>query len=220
MDSGERWPLGESRMRGVLCGPFMQWLRDAIGSDELDRRVQEVVASSGRWQLRIDSEGLNFLPSRWYPASLVHAVVDAAFEGTSPTKKLSIAGNAGRFTYRRQLTGFQRAIFSMFLTPERFARHAPRAWRHNFATGEISFETSGHSQVTRYAQWQEHHPLICHALKLGRLELYAAMKLDSPRLQLGSCDPAHGCWSQVYWGEACEGDPSHFDAYASDPLES
>lgn len=220
MESGERWPLGVGRMRGVLCDPFIQWLRGVIGSEELDARLRPIVEDSGRWQLRLDNPGLNFLPSRWYPAPLVHAVVDAAFEAIPPARRLAVAGAAGRFTYRRQLTGLQRAIFSMFLTPERFARHGPRAWRHNFATGMISFETSGRSQVTRFDGWQEHHPLICHAIKMGRLELYSAMKLDSVRLLFGDCDAKLGCWSQVFWGEPSVGDPRSFDAYATDSLDA
>ncbi|MEM6296015.1 MAG: hypothetical protein AAGA54_32380 [Myxococcota bacterium] len=220
MDGDGEWPLDASggKIRGFICRAFTESIQAQLGDELVAEKVRAVARSSGSWQVDPGATGLNFLHSRWYPAPLVNALIDAAVDGLPRPRQLEIAGRAGRATFRRQITGLQRALFALFLTPERLAKHGVKAWRHNYGSGDVSFEAFEGSTISTYRNWTEHHPLTCRAMMMGRIELYRAMKLPDVRVKVLTCDPRRGCRSRVWWGPRGDDEPAMFDGHADDPV--
>ncbi len=221
MVSGDgHWPLNEAsgRVRGFICRAFTQSIQEQVGYEAVAKNVDTVAMTSGAWAIDPQVGGMNFLQSRWYPATLVNALIERSVAGLPRAQQLEVASRAGRNTFRQQMTGLQRALFALFLTPERLAKHASKAWRHNFGSGDVSYTSLDHSTVSMYERWVEHHPLVCRAMMMGRIELYRAMKLPDVRVKVLCCDPVRGCQSRIWWGPRTADEPTTFDGHVDDPI--
>ncbi len=203
-----------ARIRGFVCRAFVQYAQETRGEILSAERFLGCRHALPEHGLDPDLSGLGFLPSRWYPADLVHEVIDIATSALSTVEMHARAGGAGRSVFHQQITGLQRAIFSLLATPTRMAKHSTRAWLHNFSTGRLEYETREAMQRSTYHDWDEHHPLLCRGLMIGRVEAFKAMGLKKVRIKIDRCDPEHGCSSTVWWGEPHADEPESFDARA------
>ena len=202
------------RIRGFVCRAFVQYAQATRGEILSAERFLGCTHPLPEPGLDPDLDGLGFLPSRWYPADLVHEVIDIATSGLSTAEMHELAGGAGRNVFHQQITGLQRAIFSLLATPARMAKHSTRAWLHNFSSGRLEYETREGMQRSTYHDWVEHHPLLCRGLMTGRLEAFKAMGLEDVRIKIERCDPKLGCSSTVWRGAAQPDEPESFDARA------
>ena len=197
----------EPRIRGYICDGFARFIQSRIGTEMLGAHLRQRLEPAFVESLDFGREGLGFLPSAWYRADHVHRLLDASLDGLSPETKLRFAGQAGRSVFARQIGGLQKALFSMLLTPDRYARHIPKAWRHNFGSGTIAIESGEGWHRSTYTGWREYHPLVSRAMMVGKLEAYRAMGLDDARVYVERCDPELGSVSVVYWGPRSEYEP-------------
>lgn len=198
-------------IRGYICRGFAEHIVRRWGTPWVSRAAARLPPEMTEG-LDLRRDDLGFVPSRWYPAHEVHALLDLIFEEIPEHRQFELAGEAGRHVFTTQLQGFQRTLFALILSPNRFVRHAPKAWAHNFRTGEVSYETGPRHHTSTYRHWQEHHPIICRGMMVGRLEVYAAMGLENARVSIECCDPERGCRSTVYWGAPSDGEPDTPDA--------
>ncbi len=213
---GRHPQLREGRVRGFVCHGFVEYMQTRLGVEATAERLRSHVDFEASGFLRPEEAGLGFLPSRWYPASLLHELLDAALAHLPEERRRVMAARAGRFVFERQISGLQRALFSLFLSPARYARHASKAWDHNFGSGRVLFEERPHSHISHYVEWKEHHPVICRAMMIGRLEVYKSMGKRDARTYVERCDPIEGCCSRVYWGPRGDDEPALSDARVDD----
>ena len=208
----------DGRVRGTICHGFLDFLQQQLGVEEIARRLGGTLGLPEFEGLEVRRPGIGFLPSRWYGASMVHQLLDLVLGDLPQAQQRNLASMGGRFVFAQQLTGLQRALFALLLTPPRYVRHAQRAWTHNFGSGLVTFEVGERSHRTTYTSWVEHHPMICRAMMSGRLEVYAAMGKKDARVAVDCCSPETGCSSTVWWGQRSDEEPFVHDARADEPL--
>lgn len=185
-------------IRGMICRDFVEWTVDELGPEEVARALSR--ADPGDLEdLDLARPGLGILPSVWYPASRMHRLLDVLFAAVEPSQRLRLAASAGEHVFEAQMSGLQRAIFRLMLTPDRYVKHAHRAWRHNFTNGELAYERMERAHRCTYTGWRAHHPLICRMMMAGKLTVYRAMGLPDPRVEVVRCARGEGCESIVRW---------------------
>lgn len=202
---------GRGQIRGFMCRSFAKSLQEQLGMEVVAERVTPVLAAWNESTVEPGQLGAGFLPTRWYRADFIHDVLDAVLGPVTKADLLELTAVLGRNAFREHMSGLQRAVFALFVSPDRVTKHAGKAWRHNFSSGELTYETFSNSHLSTYRNWREHHPVMCRAVMLGRLEIYGAMRLPDVRVKVLTCDPAHGCRSQVWWGPRGLDEPEQFD---------
>lgn len=85
-----------------------------------------------------ERSGGGFLASRWYPAELVHALVDEMIAGRSQAGQDALAKHAASVIMGRTLRGVYKFLFSTFATPDLYARHAQKLWSLHYDNGSCT----------------------------------------------------------------------------------
>jgi hypothetical protein len=163
------------RIKGVAFGEFLNWYSRRHGSAAVDAAVLAVEARFGEG---LDARRPSFgvLASHWYPAELVHDLLDRLTGPCSPAELDAMALEAANFIMGRNLKGVYRTVFKMFATPERYLRYAGKLWSMYYDTGRLIVSAS-EPRVHRvmYADWTSHHPFICRMNMAASHPIYDAM---------------------------------------------
>ena len=193
-----------AKMRGFICQAAFGWAQQELGRDHVlavQQRAPEMVGELG---LDLSRPGAGFLASTWYPAPAMHVLTDALFGMFEPEEQMELARRAALYVFEQQLTGLQRALLSLMMSPKRYLKHASKAWLHNFSDGTLHFEADLESvrpwHRSVYLDWGAHHPVICRMMMQGKRVIYEAMGCKDVEILVESCDPdGHGCASTVSW---------------------
>ena len=152
-----------------------------------------------------ERQGFGVLASRWYPAELVHDLLDRlmARRDRRPsstrwrsTRPISSWDARSKWIYR--------TMFSMFVTPERYVKYINNLWddalRHRGTIVVRAPEPTGVHRIT-YSEWAGHHPFICRMNMASGYAIYAAMGCKGVTCQRIRCvsDGAADCESMVRW---------------------
>jgi hypothetical protein len=164
------------RIKGAAFREFIAYYRGAHGSAAL---ATAVTAMPGVYQRELDvrDPALGVLTSEWYPAELVHALLDEIARGKSEAELRELATAASGAIMRATLRGLYRVLFEWMATPERYARYAPKLWGTYYDSGDVTVALveSGLGAVSVVRDWRSHHPLICELNRGAALEIYGAM---------------------------------------------
>lgn len=194
------YAVSVGRIKGAAFREFLLCFEMRHGSDHLSRALASI-SPSFRAPLDVDAPAFGVEPAAWYPATLVHGLLDGLLAGRSPEERSAIARESGELVTEQTLRGAYRPLFDL-ITPERYARHAQRIWRAWFETG---FSTISRVSPTcheqRVAAWAEHHPFICEMNAAAAAVLYRAMGVSRPRAVRTGCvsDGWVACTSRVTW---------------------
>jgi len=163
------------KIKGVAFGEFLVWHEKRNGSSLVKGAVREV-EQHYREGLDPDRAGFGVLASRWYPAEVVHELVDRLVSGRSPAELDAMARDAAGFIMGRTLKGVYRAVIAMFGSPDRYARHIDKLWGMHYDTGRVLVqESSPTSHRVRYSGWEGHHEFICRMNMASSVAIYGAM---------------------------------------------
>jgi hypothetical protein len=189
---------GRGHIKGAAFGEFVAWYAVHGDAAELREAIDHVeLEHPGTFDP--DRDGFGILSSRWYPAELVHALLDRIVEGKPATVLQQIADRAARDIMTKTLSGVYRFLFSTFATPERYARHAGRLWEMHYDSGEISIEAVDGGWRSRISGWGGHHPFICRLNMAATVPIYEAMGCRDVSYRRLACvsDGAPACESRV-----------------------
>jgi hypothetical protein len=136
--------------------------------------------------------GGGFLSSRWYPAELVHVLVDEIIAGRSPAEQDELAQRAAKVIMSRTVGGVYKFLFSTFATPDLYARHAQRLWSLHYDSGSVQIdnrprEGSNSAAHARVARWNGHHPFVCKLNRAATIPIYEAMGCRDVRCDTIAC---------------------------------
>lgn len=136
--------------------------------------------------------GGGFLASRWYPAELVHVLVDAVIAGRDEADQTALAARAAGAIMGRTLSGVYRLVFSTFATPELYARHAGKLWALHYDNGSLQTAIERRDRThavahTRVTRWLGHHPFICMLNGAAGKPIYEAMGCRDVRSETVAC---------------------------------
>lgn len=191
-------------IKGVAFGEFLGWYAKRYGRLPVEDAVR-VVESRHRAGLSVSGATFGVLSSQWYPASVVHELVDRLTGERSPKELDEMARDAAGFIMGRTLRGVYRTMFSLFATPARYVRYVDKLWDTHYDTGKVVFRipAAGIHHAT-YVDWASHHPFICRMNMASSLTIYDAMGCENVRYERKRCvsDGAADCENVVRWDAA------------------
>jgi hypothetical protein len=188
-------------MKGAPVSEFLNWYAETVDRHRLLGLLREL---AGAWPNEFDVTRDNFglLASAWYPAALVHELIDRVLVGYDGRKQQELAQAAADFIMGRTLRGVYKVMFSMFATPERYARHISKLWAQHYDTGTPVIRiVADNEHHIRFEGWTSHHPFICAMNMSSARPIYRAMKCSDVTWRRVSC-VSHGadvCAAIVRW---------------------
>lgn len=194
-------------IKGVAFGEFLGWYATRYGRPSVEAAVR-AVESRHPTGLSVAGGAFGVLSSQWYPAAVVHELVDR-LTGERPTTELDeMARDAAGFIMGRTLRGVYRTMFTLFATPERYVRYVDKLWNTHYDSGKVVFHVPGPGvhHVT-YVDWASHHRFICRMNMASALPIYDAMGCTNVRYERRRCvsDGAADCENVVRWDAAGAG---------------
>jgi hypothetical protein len=188
-------------MKGAPVVEFLNWYAETVDRPRLLVVLREL---EGAWPNRFDAtrDTFGLLASAWYPAGLVHELIDRVVAGYDEPKQQELAQAAADFIMGRTLRGVYKVMFSMFATPERYARHISKLWAQHYDTGlPVVRIVAANEHHIRFDAWTSHHPFICAMNMSSARPIYRAMKCSDVTWRRVSC-VSHGgdvCAAVVRW---------------------
>ena len=173
------------RIKGAAFAEFVAWFGRRHPA-RLEYAAQAVSRSSPLLDAR--SPGLGIIASSWYPADVVHALLDALVRDLDAAERREIAFQGSEAVMRATLRGVYQMLFRLMATPERYARHAPRLWSAYYDSGEfrVSIERPGLAVAT-IRRWRSHHPFMCELNWGAASAIYRAMGCHGVETQREQC---------------------------------
>ena len=152
--------------------------------------------------------GGGFLASRWYPAELVHVLVDEVIKGRSQAEQDALAQRAASAIMGRTLSGVYRFLFSTFATPDLYARHVNKLWSLHYDNGQVQIDNKpreGMRNVAsqRVVRWISHHPFVCKLNAAAAIPIYEALGGRDVRYESIACvsEGDMHCEWLVHWSD-------------------
>jgi hypothetical protein len=166
-----------SRIKGVAFREFLGHYATTYGK----ARIATVLAGLAPEQaltFDINREYLGVLPSTWYPAPVVHALIDGLTAGMSPKERDTLAVQAARAVMGSTLRGIYARLMELFVTPQIYARFAQTLWRSYYENGDFTVVIAdAQTAECTIRGWQAHHPFICDLNREAATVIYEGMGL-------------------------------------------
>lgn len=192
----------EPTIKGAAIREFFTWYEARFGIEAV-RRMAAAVPEDLRTLLDPDEPIVHLLPSSWYPARLVHAMLDAIAAEHGLTAMERIAREATREVVAHGTNSVYRFLLAKLVSPEMYARMIPRLWRQLHGSGDrsVTIVSEGLAE-SRIARWPGHHPLLCVLTNELMCAIFEAMGCRNVRWQRERCISRDGgteCVSKVTW---------------------
>jgi hypothetical protein len=187
-------------IKGAAFREFVVWYAARFGREKLSRAVPAYAESF----LKPAGEALGVLPNVWYPAQVVHDLLDGLVRDFDDAELERVAQEAANQIMSKTLRGVYRAIFNLLVTPDRYSRHIDKLWALHYDTGRPMIELIGPCEHrVRYVDWRSHHPFICRLNMSATVPIYSAMGCRDVSWTRVSCTSAGGaaCINRVRWRE-------------------
>ena len=191
-------------IKGVAIRVFFKWYREKLGAAYVTERIAQLPPEI-RSAFDPTDEQLGILDSEWYPAGLVHALLDSAARGLSPVERRQLMRDGARVALAATLRGVYKLLFDSMMTPDRYLRRAQSLFSRYFNTGTMTKVAEGpYAHLTLITDWGSHHPLLCDFILYTAETVYGAMgcqNVESTRLSCIS-DGGELCSFRVTWSGA------------------
>lgn len=195
--------MTRGNIKGSGIGEFAAWYLREVDADRMRAAVRRLPRELGSL-LDADHDRLGLLASRWYPAEVVHGILDGMLEGMTPTQIEDLVLRAGAATVAGFRRGVYKILFSWLMTPERYGRLVQAAWQRNYDTGHVESTILGPRRHRGLVHgWASHHRFLCKHNVAVKAEIYRAMGCDNVRIEHRYCveDGDDACGSILVWGE-------------------
>lgn len=188
------------KTKGAVVREFLRWYAREQPRGAL-RRVWEELPPDAQRELDPEAEALGVLPSTWYEAGLIVALIEAVQRQLGPSSDAVIAEGV-REGIRASAHGIYRWLLHRVVTPEMYARNIQRLWNmmHDTGSREIVI-TSKTTAVSTTRDWAGHHPVICTSTieaMAAILELTGCKNVKARRTACVS-EGAEACVAEFSW---------------------
>ena len=189
-------------IKGVAVREFVRWYAEEVGAKHF-RACVESMPKDVRQQLDEHAPALGLVSSKWYPAKIIFALMDA-IEAQIPAEELpSFAMRGAAAVMDVTLSGVYRILFRMMATPERYAKYGQKLWLTYYDSGSFIIvpEPGGNGATCTISRWKAHHPLICAINRGASIAIYRAMGCREVGCVRESCvsDGATACRFVTRW---------------------
>jgi len=180
-------PPGPGNIKGLAFREFLQWHNANYGQAKIVHAISKLPASQ-RSTFDLNAPAFGILASRWYPAALVHSLLDAAGGARTDGVLENMARDASVAIMNNMMNGIYSFAFSQLASPSRWIALRQQVWDLYFDTGTITSEyMDDRSICTWYTGWRGHHPLACMLTRAANLAIFRAMGLTDVQIQLTRC---------------------------------
>ncbi len=180
---------------------FFKWYREQFGDDYIRARIARLPPPL---QAQIDAHDsdLGLVDSEWYPAELVHRLLDSVASGMSDAERQRLMQAGAQAALASTLRGIYKLLFDSMMTPERYLRRAQTLFSRYFNSGVMTKVAEGPAaHLSLIHNWGSHHPLLCDFVRYTAETVYGAMgciEVESTRLSCISED-SELCSFRVTW---------------------
>jgi len=164
--------------------------------------VVDAVRKTGSAMLSAERADFGVMQNVWYPAELVHQLLDRLTDGFSEPDLVKLAQDAATHIMGVTLRGVYKTMFSLIATPERYARHIPKLWRVHYDNGDPAVVVRAPNEHRiNFLGWRSHHAFACRLNMAAALPIYQAMGCKEVRWQRAHCKSLGGehCTAIVTW---------------------
>lgn len=178
---------GPGNIKGAAFREFVVWYTKEQGSERLLAAV-DALPESARFHLQPRREALGILAATWYPAEVLHSLLDELLRGVPEDERLGMARGAAGVIMRSTLHGIYRVLFRLMATPELYVRFGSRLWSTHYDSGDLilELEEPTHLQAT-VRNWRGHHPFICQLNGAALVPIFSEMGCVDPNVNFEAC---------------------------------
>ena len=188
------------KIKGFSIREFVAW----YGPERDGEHVRVVIRgldANDHAHFDLADAALGILPSSWYPAEVIHRVLDGILRGLSPHEIDALAQAGGAATVRSMMKGLYRTVFSLVMSPRRYGRAVQLTWKLNYDSGwfeNIEMAPKKHQGVVH--EWAGHHPFLCRMNVAAKAAIYEVMDCERVVVER-SCKSDGGTWcgSVITW---------------------
>jgi hypothetical protein len=194
--------MGEARIKGGAIREFFAWYEGRFGPDSIRQMARQVPADLAAL-VDPDEPVVHFLASSWYPARLVHSMLDTMNEGRSELEIERLARDATRHVVAHGTNSVYRFLLEKLGSPQIYAAMIPRMWRQLHDTGDRTVEIVEDGRATsRIANWAGHHRVLCMLSTSLMCAIFEQMGKKNVRWSCVHCIARGGgneCVYEVTW---------------------
>lgn len=190
------------KIKGAAFRQFVLWWEENRGREQMLAAFDRMRITEHRNLLDPEREALGILASRWYPADLIHALLDELTAGISRGQRLEMAEIAADAVMTATFSGVYKAVFVALASPPRMVAHIQRIWDMHYDSGKVTITPmSPREHSTCYSQWDSHHEFICQLNMASARPIYKAMRCQNVQIERVQCvsDGAPDCRFRVHW---------------------
>jgi hypothetical protein len=180
----------EPKVKGVAVREFMRWYVSAHGTRALEKAIAAMPPEEAR-HLHLEQPALGLLAGTWYPASMIHRLLDGMGAGLRGHERAALIRDGAHATIHHTLSGVYKLLFQAMMSPERYARNAQQLFARYFNTGTMEKtpittpDGQGHLSVVR--DWTSHHPMLCDLLSCTAEYVYAELGCRDVEVKKTGC---------------------------------
>jgi hypothetical protein len=185
-------------IKGAAFREFLIFYSQRVDPARVAAAVRAIESSA----LSAERADFGVMQNVWYPAELVHELLDRLTEGFTEQELERMAQDAAIHVMSATLRGVYKTMFSLIATPERYARHIPKLWRVHYDNGEPAILTRGPNEHRiSFLAWESHHPFVCRLNMAAALPIYEAMGCKGVSWRRAHCKSQGGehCTAIVTW---------------------
>ncbi len=165
----------DARIKGAGIRELFKWYGLRHGRARMLEHFARLDADE-RARFDVEDEHFGVLPSTWYPAPLLHKILDQLTAALTPTEREALVRDGAREALRAGLTGFYKLLFETMMTPERYAARAQTLFSRYFTPGEMrKVIEAPTTHLTIVEHWTGHHPMLCDILMHTADVVYSKM---------------------------------------------
>jgi hypothetical protein len=191
----------EARIKGAGIQPFLAWYEQRWGRARL-LQAAEGIPASFRGNFHFEADLLGVLPSLWYPAPAIHALLDRILAGHSEAERALIAREGARAIIDATLKGVYRWLFEKMMSVDRYGRSAQSLFSRYYEPGTMTkLPTGAAGHLSIVTGWAGHHPLLCDFLVHTAEYVYGALGCRDVQVRRTSCVAAGAadCRFEITW---------------------
>jgi len=189
-------------IKGAAFLEFVAWWEQAREECDVQRVLEELSESEAAPYVVQSGRALGVRSEAWYPAGVVHHIIDRLIVELTPEQQASAAVEAAQAIIEASLRGAMGVVVRMLGSPARYPWFAQRMWNMHYDTGIVRVDERGPwEHVIRRRDWKGHHPFICRLTQAAVVPVYQALGCSDVEFESRACvsrgDPH--CENAVRW---------------------
>ena len=161
-------------IRGAALRPFVNWYATTHGHAGL-QRAWAVLSDEDRRRFNPAGPGLGISVAAWYPAAVIHQMLDTLLEGMDAHECTTLASLGADSTLTASLTGFLGVAFRTLVSPRVCKAVGPQLWHAFYSGGHIRINDQGRRcHVMEVTGWTGHHGFLCEMNNAAGRAIYRA----------------------------------------------